>query len=62
MPFIIDPCFSSSSFIKFSQWLNGYTTAYSGAGLINMSRQTHFVLRVITRDMDSASNIRPDNV
>jgi hypothetical protein len=44
------------------QWLNGYTTAYSGAGLINMSRQTHFVLRVITRDMDSASNIRPDNV
>jgi len=34
----------------------------SGCALINMSRQTHFVLRVITRDMDSASNIRPDNV
>jgi hypothetical protein len=44
------------------QWLNGYTTPYSGAGLLNTSRQTHFVLRVITRDMDSASNIRPDNV
>jgi hypothetical protein len=34
----------------------------STAALINLSRQTHIVLRVITRDMDSASNIRPDNV
>jgi hypothetical protein len=32
------------------------------AAVINLSRQTHLVLRVITRDMDSASNIRPDNV
>lgn len=32
------------------------------AALINMSRQSHVVLRVITRDMDSSSNIRPDNV
>lgn len=31
-------------------------------GLINMSRQTHFALRIITRDVDSAANIRPDNV
>ena len=34
----------------------------SGGAFINVSRQTHIVLRVITRDMDSASNIRPDNV
>jgi hypothetical protein len=34
----------------------------SGAALINLSRQTHFVLRIITRDMDASSNIRPDNV
>lgn len=34
----------------------------TGCALINTSRQTHFVLRIITRDMDSASNIRPDNV
>jgi hypothetical protein len=34
----------------------------STAALINLSRQTHFVLRVVTRDMDAASNIRPDNV
>ena len=34
----------------------------SGAALINLSRQTHFVLRIITRDFDASSNIRPDNV
>jgi hypothetical protein len=33
----------------------------TGCALINFSRQTHFVLRIITRDMDSSSNIRPDN-
>lgn len=40
----------------------GAQPALTGAALINTSRQTHFVLRLITRDMDSASNIRPDNV
>jgi hypothetical protein len=40
----------------------GVQPVLSGCALINMSRQTHFVLRIITRDMDSASNIRPDNV
>lgn len=34
----------------------------SGCGCLNESRQTHFVLRVITREMDSSSNIRPDNI
>lgn len=34
----------------------------TNAALINLSRQTHLVLRIITRDMDSTSNIRPDNV
>mgnify|MGYP000240400836 CR=1 FL=1 len=28
---------------------------------INMNRQCHLVLRLITRDMDSTSNLRPDN-
>jgi hypothetical protein len=36
--------------------------AQAGAALINLSRQTHLVLRVVTRDMDSGANIRPDNV
>ena len=34
----------------------------TNAALINLSRQTHIVIRVITRDMDSMANIRPDNV
>lgn len=34
----------------------------TSAALLNTSRQTHIVLRVITRDYDSTSNIRPDNV
>ncbi len=34
----------------------------TGAALINFSRQTHVVLRIITRDFDNAANIRPDNV
>jgi hypothetical protein len=29
--------------------------------LLNTNRQSHFVLRLITREMDSASNLRPDN-
>jgi len=46
-----------------STWLNTTTGgALTGAAFLNTSRQTHIVLRVITRDMDSASNIRPDNV
>jgi hypothetical protein len=34
----------------------------TGAALLNTSRQTHIVIRIITRDYDSMSNIRPDNV
>lgn len=34
----------------------------TGAALLNTSRQTHVVIRIITRDYDSTSNIRPDNV
>ena len=36
-------------------------TLNSGASLINMNHQTHVVLRVVCREMDSASSIRPDN-
>lgn len=42
--------------------LNQTATTQTNCALINMSRQTNFVLRIITRDMDSTSNIRPDNV
>lgn len=42
--------------------INDQASTASTAGCINLSRQTHIVLRIITRDMDSSSNIRPDNV
>jgi len=43
-------------------YLDAMQPDQTGCALINLSRQTHFVLRIITRDMDSGSNIRPDNV
>ena len=29
--------------------------------ILNSNRQSHFVLRLITREMDSMTNLRPDN-
>jgi len=37
------------------------TTTYTG-NCINLNRQTQFVFRVITREMDAASRLRPDNL
>ena len=34
----------------------------SSGGVINLSHQTQVVFRVITRDMDAASRLRPDNL
>ena len=36
-------------------------TLNSGAALINMNHQTHVVLRVVCREMDGSSTLRPDN-
>lgn len=41
---------------------NGALYTTSNARLINMSHQTQLVFRVITRDMDSTSMLRPDNL
>jgi hypothetical protein len=35
--------------------------ASTKCALLNTNRQSHFVLRLITREMDAASNLRPDN-
>jgi hypothetical protein len=47
----------------------GYTVAAAGAGtvpssarLINMNHQIQIIMRVITREMDSAAKLRPDNL
>lgn len=37
-------------------------TTKQGGGVLNLSRQVQLTLRVITRDYDGASNLRPDNV
>ncbi len=41
-------------------FLSGSTT-YAGK-LINLNRQTQFVFRVITRELDAATRLRPDNL
>jgi hypothetical protein len=42
--------------------INGQPSVAASCGVINLSRQTHLVLRVITRDVDASTNVRPDNV
>ena len=37
-------------------------TGYQRGGVLNLSRQVQLFLRVITREVDPASNLRPDNV
>ncbi len=44
-----------------NNYLNDATTAWSGK-LINLNRQTQFVFRVITRELDAATRLRPDNL
>ena len=38
------------------------TTVFTGAKLINLTHQTNIVFRVITREMDPAARVRPDNL
>jgi hypothetical protein len=38
------------------------TTGYQRGGALNLSRQVQVFLRVITREVDPASGVRPDNV
>jgi hypothetical protein len=38
------------------------TNTLTNGRLINLSHQTHLVFRIITRDMDSTSRLRPDNL
>jgi hypothetical protein len=38
------------------------TITYGGAKILNLSHQTNLVLRIITREMDPAGRVRPDNL
>lgn len=51
---------STSNNATFLSKLSGNTL--TAGRLLNLSHQTHFVFRVITRDMDATSRLRPDNL
>ena len=51
---------STSNNATFLSRLSGNTL--TAGRLLNLSHQTHFVFRVITRDMDATSRLRPDNL
>lgn len=42
--------------------LTNATSTITGGKFINLSRQTQFIFRVITREYDSSSLVRPDNL
>ena len=55
--------FGSLSAANNTTFLNAFCGVNLTAGkFINLSRQTHLVFRIITRDMDSTSRLRPDNL
>lgn len=41
---------------------NLQSTTFTGAKLINLTHQTSIVLRIITRELDPAARVRPDNL
>ncbi len=53
---------SSSNLTKWNSALRSASTTITGARLINHTHQTTLVLRIITREMDSTSRVRPDNL
>jgi hypothetical protein len=57
----LDP-FSSDDDSFFANSFTPYPVGYEGAGALNLSRQVQLVLRVITREYDPTTNVRPDNV
>jgi hypothetical protein len=46
----------------FNTAISNVSNKVSSGGVINLSHQTQVVFRVITRDMDAASRLRPDNL
>ena len=41
--------------------LGTQASQYGTAAFINMNHQVHVALRIVCREMDGASNLRPDN-
>ncbi len=47
---------------QLAQELAVYPASHQEGGVLNLSRQVQLVLRIVTRELDSATNVRPDNV
>jgi thiol-disulfide isomerase/thioredoxin len=65
----IDPTTGSTSLNYFGGSYSNTSTMFKTIGgvgtsgkLLNLNHQTQYVFRVITRDLDSSSRIRPDNL
>jgi hypothetical protein len=56
----VKPFGGSADNTTLSTFLKSYT--FTTGRLINLSHQTQFIFRIITRDYDSASLMRPDNL
>jgi hypothetical protein len=54
--------FSGSKTDDILMFLELETYSKQKGGVLNLSRQVQIVLRVVTRDMDHATNTRPDNI
>ena len=63
-----DPTTGSTSVLPFgganNTALSTYlkTAKFTTGRLINLSHQTQFIFRIVTRDYDSAALVRPDNL
>jgi hypothetical protein len=57
----LDP-FAGALEADFRAEVAAYPDIYQRGGAMNLSRQVQMVLRVITREFDIASNVRPDNI
>ena len=56
--------FASSAALEntFAGELNASGAVLSNGAVLNLSRQVQLFLRVITREVDSGTNVRPDNI
>ena len=59
---LVDPFGGATSNSVVSASINTGSTAIIPGKLINLSRQTQLIFRVITREYDSTSLVRPDNL
>jgi hypothetical protein len=58
----LDPFSPSGSDTTLATELAAYPASYQDGGVLNLNRQVQLVLRVVTRELDPTTNVRPDNV